>query len=183
MTVSRPLLHHLPNALTVARLAAVPTFALLMLHGGSTGSPMAAVVFAFAAVTDLLDGELSRRLNAQTRFGRVLDPIADRLLIDVAVVLLWLDGRVPLVLVFIIVVRDLALLLSLAFHAGREHGVYVNVVGKAGTLVMLFGLLLAMVTPAGALAAAVVLWTGVLLLVAAGALYAYDVLRRRAGGH
>ena len=56
MTVSRPLLHHLPNALTVARLAAVPTFALLMLHGGSTGSPMAAVVFAFAAVTDLLDG-------------------------------------------------------------------------------------------------------------------------------
>jgi CDP-diacylglycerol--glycerol-3-phosphate 3-phosphatidyltransferase len=174
------LVRHIPNALTTLRLLAVPVFAALMVQADGGQSPAAAVVFAFAAVTDFLDGELSRRLHAQTRYGRVLDPIADRLLIDVAVVLLWLDGRVPAVLVLIVLVRDAILLFSLLFGRGRSLGIRVNVIGKAGTLVTMIGLLLAMVTERGAPATQIVLWSGVALLVAGGLQYA-RTLRRLPG--
>ena len=164
-------LRALPNTLTTLRLLAVPVFALLVLRAEGGESAAAAAVFAFAAVTDFLDGELSRRLHAQTRYGRVLDPVADRLLIDVAVVLLWRDDRVPLVLVAIVLARDVLLLFSLLFGRGRSLGVRVNVVGKAGTLVTLIGLLLALVTPPGAAATQIVLWAGVILLVLGGLVY------------
>ena len=161
------------------RLLAVPLFAVLMLHADGRESPAAAVVFAFAAVTDFLDGELSRRLHAQSHYGRVLDPIADRLLIDVAVVLLWLDGRVPLLLVVIVLARDVLLLSSLLFGKGRHLGIRVNVVGKAGTLVTMIGLLLAIVSPRGAIATQIVLWSGVILLVLGGLVYARALRRLR----
>ena len=168
----------LPNALTTVRLAAVPLFAALLLSANGAPAPMAAAVFAFAALTDFLDGELSRRLHAQSRYGRVLDPIADRLLIDVAAILLWYEGRVPLVLVAILLVRDVLLLGSLVVGPGRGYGVRISVVGKAGTLVMMMGLLLAIVTPPDSVTAALVLWTGVSLLLIAGAVYVRGVLRQ-----
>ncbi len=161
------------------RLAAVPLFAALLLSADGAAAPLAAAVFAFAALTDFLDGELSRRLHAQSRYGRVLDPIADRLLIDVAAILLWYLDRVPLVLVVIVVVRDVLLLGSLVVGPGRGHGVRVNVLGKAGTLVMMMGLLLAIVTPPGSFTARLVLWTGVSLLLLAGVAYAHGVLREQ----
>lgn len=170
-------LRQLPNVLTTLRLLAVPLFAALMVDADGAESPTAAVVFAFAAVTDFLDGELSRRLHAQSRYGRVLDPIADRLLIDVAVVLLWLDGRVPPVLVVIVLARDVLLLFSLLFGRGRNLGIRVNVVGKAGTLVTMIGLLLAIVTPRGSVGTQVVLWCGVILLVLGGVVYARTLRR------
>ena len=166
-----------PNALTTVRLAAVPVFAALLLSADGAPAPLAAAVFAFAALTDFLDGELSRRLHAQSRYGRVLDPIADRLLIDVAAVLLWQEGRVPLALVAIVVVRDTLLLGSLVVGPGRGHGVRVNVLGKAGTLVMMMGLLLAIVTPPGSVTTSLVLWAGVVLLLVAGGVYARGVIR------
>lgn len=172
------LVQHVPNVLTTVRLAAVPLFAALLLSADGGAAPLAAAVFAFAALTDFLDGELSRRLHAQSRYGRVLDPIADRLLIDVAAVLLWHGGRVPLALVVIVVARDVLLLGSLVVGPGRGYGVRVNVVGKAGTLAMMMGLLLAIVTPPGSLTAGLVLWTGVSLLLIAGAVYARDAIRQ-----
>ena len=171
------IVRQVPNALTTVRLAAVPLFAALLLSADGAPAPLAAAVFAFAALTDFLDGELSRRLHAQSRYGRVLDPIADRLLIDVATILLWYLDRVPLILVVIVVVRDVLLLGSLVVGPGRGYGVRVNVVGKAGTLVMMMGLLLAIVTPAGSVPANLVLWTGVSLLLLAGAVYARGVIR------
>lgn len=177
-----PLVRQIPNVLTTLRLLAVPVFAALIVSADGAPSPAAAVVFAFAAVTDFLDGELSRRLHAQSRYGRILDPIADRLLIDVAVVLLWLDDRVPILLVAIVLARDAVLLFSLLFGRGRNLGIRVNVVGKAGTLVTMIGLLLAIVTPRGSLAAQVVLWSGVALLLVGGLVYARTLRRIRAAG-
>ncbi len=174
------LLRHVPNLLTTLRLAAVPVFAVLMLQADGRAAPMAALVFAFAALTDFLDGELSRRLDVQSSYGRILDPVADRFLIDVAVVLLWLEDRVPLVLVVIVIARDVLLLASLMTRTGRGHGIRVNVVGKAGTLVTMIGLLLAIVTPPGTLATGLALWCGVTLLVAAGFMYAWQVWQVRA---
>jgi CDP-diacylglycerol--glycerol-3-phosphate 3-phosphatidyltransferase len=173
------IVRQLPNVLTTLRLLAVPLFAALMLTADGAESAAAAVVFAFAAVTDFLDGELSRRLHAQSRYGRGLDPIADRLLIDVAVVLLWFDGRVPALLVAIVLARDVVLLFSLLLGKGRHLGIRVNVVGKTGTLVTMLGLLLAIVTPPETFATQLVLWCGVALLVLGGLVYARTLRRLR----
>ena len=93
-TVSRPLAQ-LPNALTIARLVVIPVYAVLILASTHGHSWPAAILFALAAVTDQVDGFLARRWHVESQFGKIADPLADRLLIDVAVVLLWHAGRLP----------------------------------------------------------------------------------------
>ena len=93
-TVSRPLAQ-LPNALTVARLVVIPVYAVLILRAVNGHSWAAAILFALAAITDQIDGFLARRWHVESRFGKIADPLADRLLIDIAVVLLWHAGQLP----------------------------------------------------------------------------------------
>lgn len=146
-------------------------FAVLLVVDGDTYLPAAAVIFTLAAATDFLDGWLSRRFAATSRYGRVLDPIADRLLIDVAVVLLWWEDRVPLALVLIVLGRDVFLLAGLLLATGRGYRLEVNPIGKAGTFVTMVGLVLAMLTPPGAGVTRLILWLGVALLVVAALAY------------
>ena len=93
-TVSGPLAQ-LPNALTVARLVVIPVYAALILACRHGYDWSAAVLFGAAGVTDQIDGFLARRWHVESEFGKIADPLADRLLIDVAVVLLWHAGRLP----------------------------------------------------------------------------------------
>ena len=79
-TVSRPLAQ-LPNALTVARLIVIPVYAILILRSVNGHSWAAAILFALAAITDQIDGFLARRWHVESAFGKVADPLADRLLI------------------------------------------------------------------------------------------------------
>lgn len=78
---------NLPNFLTVARIALIPVFALIYVFT-DTMYWLAAVLFALAAFTDWLDGYLARRLDQTTRFGAFLDPVADKLIVVTALVLL-----------------------------------------------------------------------------------------------
>ena len=79
----------MPNLLTVARLFVIPVFAVLLLTADGGSSLAAALLFGAAGVTDQIDGFLARRWHVESTFGKIADPLADRLLIDVAVVLLW----------------------------------------------------------------------------------------------
>ncbi len=85
----------LPNALTVARLVVIPVYAALILRCEHGYSWAAAILFGLAGVTDQIDGFLARRWHVESAFGKIADPLADRLLIDVAVLLLWHAGRLP----------------------------------------------------------------------------------------
>ena len=85
-------LARLPNALTIARLAALPVFWWVMLESDDGRSTLAFVIFGVASLTDWFDGWLARRYGSFSRFGRLADPLADRLLIDSAVILLWYHG-------------------------------------------------------------------------------------------
>ena len=85
----------LPNALTLLRFAAIPLFAWLYAEAGDGAAWPAGIVFGLAALTDQLDGWLARRWRVESRFGTIADPLADRLMIGVAVILLWADGRLP----------------------------------------------------------------------------------------
>src|SRR5918998_6249740 len=107
--VSAPLAR-IPNALTLARFAAIPVFVALEATADGGKSWAAAIVFGAAAITDQLDGWLARRWHVESRFGTVADPLADRLMIDAAVVLLWFHGRLPWAALALFLARDLLLI-------------------------------------------------------------------------
>ena len=99
-------LAQLPNALTVLRLALIPLFVALYLRAGDGSSWAAGWVFLVAGVTDQVDGFLARRWNVESQFGKLADPLADRLMIDAAAILLALEGKLPWAGAVIIVLRD-----------------------------------------------------------------------------
>jgi cardiolipin synthase len=101
-----PLLKHLPNCLSALRLCAAPLTALFILHGQDWG---ALGVFAFAGLSDALDGYLARRLGSDSRFGLFLDPAADKLLMLASFVTLTVVGAVPLWLTAVVILRDVAI--------------------------------------------------------------------------
>ena len=130
--VSAPLAH-LPNALTLARLAAIPVFVVLMVQAGDAHSWPAGLVFGVAGVTDQIDGFLARLWHVESRFGKIADPLADRLMIDAAVILLVVYGRLPWAGLVVIAGRDLVLLVGWRLLAPRGIELDVNVVGKGAT--------------------------------------------------
>jgi CDP-diacylglycerol--glycerol-3-phosphate 3-phosphatidyltransferase len=142
-TVSRPLAQ-LPNALTVARLIVIPVYAILILRSVNGHSWAAAILFALAAITDQIDGYLARRWHVESRFGKIADPLADRLLIDVAVVLLWHAGQLPWV-AFLIPARDVLLIVLTPFALHRGYEFEVNRLGKIATWFLYASLALVMV--------------------------------------
>ena len=172
-------LARLPNALTIARFVAIPLFIALMLPAEGGKSWAAAIVFAAAGITDQLDGWLARRWHVESRFGTVADPLADRLMIDTAVVLLWYHDRLPWVALVLILVRDLVLLAGYKLIVPSGYELSVSFLGKAATWILYASLTLMMITSAGTDLPYVLFWVGVALAMTAGCFYVVSVLRRR----
>jgi CDP-diacylglycerol--glycerol-3-phosphate 3-phosphatidyltransferase len=108
MTSSRPSqILNLPNILTMARIAAIPLMATLLLSSSRSAGFWAAAVFALASITDWLDGYLARRMGIVTVFGKFLDPIADKLIVMAALIMLLPFNRVPGWMVLIILGREI----------------------------------------------------------------------------
>ena len=171
-----PALARLPNALTVARLALIPVFVVLVLGSDGGYSWPAAVVFAAAGITDQVDGFLARRWRVESAFGKIADPLADRLMIDAAVVLLWLEGRLPWI-ALVIPARDLLLVAGYKLLVGRGYDFEVNFAGKVATWLLYAALALTMVTQDGTAWPLWIFWTGV--AVAAVALAGYLIKAKR----
>ncbi len=106
MTRTRELLN-LPNILTLSRIVAVPAVVLLLLFESRENCFWAAVVFTAASVTDWLDGYLARRWGIVTILGKFLDPLADKLIVMAALIMLIPLDRVPAWAVFVILAREL----------------------------------------------------------------------------
>jgi CDP-diacylglycerol--glycerol-3-phosphate 3-phosphatidyltransferase len=126
----------LPNALTLARLVLIPVFVVLMVRAGDAHSWPAGIVFGVAGVTDQIDGFLARLWHVESRFGKIADPLADRLMIDAAVILLVAYGRLPWAGLVVIAARDLLLLVGWRVLAPRGVEVDVNLLGKAATWIL-----------------------------------------------
>ncbi len=97
-----------PNILTGARIAAVPVVMVLLCFPGRWASFFGALCFLLAGATDFLDGFLARRQRLVSRLGKFMDPLADKLLVSAALIMLIPLGRVPAWMAFIIVGRELA---------------------------------------------------------------------------
>ena len=130
---AHPWLARLPNALTLARLAVLPVFWWVLLEADNGQSTLAFVIFGLASLTDWFDGWLARRYGSFSRFGRLADPLADRLLIDSAVILLWHHDRLPLLAPILIIGRDLVLAFGIGSAARHGYELSVIYLGKAAT--------------------------------------------------
>src|SRR3954470_24976932 len=113
-------LAQIPNALTIGRLALIPIFVVFMVRAGHNPSWPAGIVFGIAGITDQVDGFLARRWHVESRFGKLADPLADRLMIDAAVILLWQADRLPWI-ALAIPVRDLVALVATPIVLGRGY--------------------------------------------------------------
>jgi CDP-diacylglycerol--glycerol-3-phosphate 3-phosphatidyltransferase len=178
--VSAPLAQ-LPNALTVFRLVLIPVFVVLMVRAGDAPSWPAGIVFAIAGATDQVDGFLARRWHVESRFGKIADPLADRLMIDAAVILLVVYGRLPWVGLVVIIARDVLLIVGYRMLAPRGYELDVSVLGKAATWVLYASIGFRIVTSDSTTWPLVLFWIGLGMAVVAAVFYARDarrVLRR-----
>ena len=139
----------LPNILTVARIVAVPLVVVLFYWTSNTwADPLAALVFILAAITDWIDGYLARKWGVTTPLGAFLDPVADKLMVATALVLLVAhDPRwYVVVCAMIIIGREIAVsaLREWMSHVGARGKVAVSGLGKWKTILQLVGLSLMM---------------------------------------
>jgi CDP-diacylglycerol---glycerol-3-phosphate 3-phosphatidyltransferase len=167
----------IPNALTIFRLVLIPAFVALLLGSRDGPSWPAGIVFAVAGATDQLDGFLARRWRVESAFGKVADPLADRIMIDVAVVLLAVFDRLPWAALAIVVGRDLTMILGYKVVMPRGYDFDVNLAGKTATWVLYASTALVLVTEKGTDWPLWLFWTGVALALAAAAGYAARAVR------
>ena len=165
-------LQQLPNALTVARLLLIPIFVLLMLNAEGGHSWAAGIVFAVAGITDQIDGYLARRWHVESDFGRIFDPLADRLMIDAAVIMLYIADHMPLLGLIVIIGRDVAMMLGYKAIAPQGYELRVNFLGKAATWLLYAGIAFLLVTSRSTHWPYWIFWTGLVLSLVSAAVYA-----------
>jgi CDP-diacylglycerol--glycerol-3-phosphate 3-phosphatidyltransferase len=115
---------NVPNVLTMVRILLVPVLVVALLAQTSGGDLLAAIVFAIASLTDAIDGYLARSRNWVTTFGKLMDPIADKLLIIAALVALVSLGRLEAWVAMVIIAREFAVTV-LRVAAGTQQGVVI----------------------------------------------------------
>jgi len=100
-------IYNLPNIITMLRIGIIPVLFFLMASPGSTWSLVIALLFIIAALTDLLDGYIARKYEIVTTMGKFLDPIADKIIVNTAMILMIPIGRIPAWAVAITIIRDI----------------------------------------------------------------------------
>jgi len=131
---------NIPNLLTWFRIVMIPVFLALFYVSDDTINAhnkhlFSTLIFVFAAVTDWLDGYLARRLNQSSAFGAFLDPVADKLMVAAALVMLVSLGRVDAIIAFIIIGREIAIsaLREWMAQLGAGKNIAVSMLGKIKT--------------------------------------------------
>ena len=138
---------HIPNLLTITRIVFVPIIFWLMFIIKSDRSIFwAMIVFTFASITDYFDGLLARKFRVITNFGKIMDPVADKLLILIALVAIALPPikLVSIYAVYIIILREILVSLLRNFYARKKTYISANVWGKVKTVLQMFSIIFAL---------------------------------------
>jgi CDP-diacylglycerol--glycerol-3-phosphate 3-phosphatidyltransferase len=126
---------NVPNVLTVLRILLVPVLVVALTTGLHNGDTIAAAVFAVAAITDGLDGYIARSRKAITTFGKVMDPIADKMLITAALIALVSLHRLAAWVAMLIIAREFAVS-SLRVAAAQQGAIIpASILGKVKTVI------------------------------------------------
>ena len=169
---------NLPNVLTVARILAVPVIVVALLDETPNGDVVAAIVFALAALSDGLDGYLARSRDAVTTFGKLMDPIADKLLIVAALISLVSLGRLAAWVAMVIIAREFAVTALRVVAA--EQGVVISAswLGKAKTVLQVAAVFALIIWEPAPLAVDLLVYAAVAVTVISGADYFFGIRRR-----
>jgi CDP-diacylglycerol--glycerol-3-phosphate 3-phosphatidyltransferase len=168
---------NLPNVLTVLRILAVPVIVVALLGETPNGDALAAAVFALAALTDGLDGYIARSRGSVTTFGKLMDPLADKLLIVAALVSLVSLGRLAAWVAMVIIAREVAVTVLRAIAAESGVVIAASWLGKLKTALQVaavFGLIIWDPAP---VAVDALVYVAVAVTVISGADYFFGIRR------
>ena len=169
---------NLPNALTMLRILAVPVVVVALLVEMPNGDIIAAAVFAAAALTDGLDGYIARSRNSITTFGKLMDPLADKLLIIGALVSLVSLGRLEAWVAMVIIAREVAVTILRTIAAERGLVIAASWLGKAKTVLQIAAVIALIATNPSPAWVDVLVYAAVAVTIVSGADYFFGLRRR-----
>jgi CDP-diacylglycerol--glycerol-3-phosphate 3-phosphatidyltransferase len=169
---------NLPNVLTVIRILLVPVLVVALLDKTDGGDLLAAAVFAVASLTDAIDGYLARTRNSITTFGKLMDPIADKLLIIAALVALVSLNRLQAWVAMVIIAREFAV--TALRMAATQQGVVISAspLGKLKTIAQVAAVMALIAVPSHPLWVSLLVYATVAITVFSGADYFFGLRRR-----
>ena len=177
----------IPNVLTMIRIVLIPVFVAVFFSTPKEQDRIAAlIIFAAASITDMFDGMLARKLNQITDFGKLFDPLADKVMVITALICQAVYGVFPWIAIIIVAAKELIMLLGGLFMLSRDVVVYSNYVGKTAQVFFIASLLLSFFHPSleaaefrvlGMTPDLLLLWITVALSLAALVVYAAGALR------
>ena len=161
---------NLPNKLTMLRIILIPVFMIFLLTGHWY---ISSAIFVVASVTDTLDGQIARRYNLVTNFGKIMDPLADKLLVFSALLCMIQLGVVPAWMVVIMLARELLIVSLRAVAAAQGIVIAASWWGKIKTITQMAAVILLLIQnwpfgPEGFPLATIVLWIAVIMTVVSG---------------
>jgi CDP-diacylglycerol--glycerol-3-phosphate 3-phosphatidyltransferase len=169
---------NVPNVLTVLRIVAVPVLVVALLDETPDGDVIAAIVFALAAISDGLDGYIARRRQQITTFGKLMDPLADKMLVIAALISLVSLDRLAAWVAMVIIARELAVTGLRALAAERGVVIAASWLGKAKTGLQIAAILAVIAFDPTPVWADVLLYVAVVVTVVSGADYFFGIRRR-----
>ena len=169
---------NLPNVLTLLRIMAVPVIVVALLDETPDGDVIAAIVFALAAFTDGLDGYIARRNKQVTTFGKLMDPLADKLLVIAALVSLVSLNRITAWVAMLIIARELAVTGLRTIAAERGVVVAASWMGKLKTALQIAAVIALIAFDPAPLWADLLLYAAVAVTLISGADYFLGLRRR-----
>lgn len=169
---------NLPNVLTVLRILAVPVIVVALLDETPNGDALAAAVFALAAFTDGLDGYIARRRDDVTTFGKLMDPLADKLLIVAALIALVSLNRLAAWVAMVIIARELAVTGLRAVAAERGVVIAASWLGKLKTILQIAAVFALIAAHPAPLTVDILVYLAVAVTVISGADYFFGLRKR-----
>ncbi|MCT4594675.1 MAG: CDP-diacylglycerol--glycerol-3-phosphate 3-phosphatidyltransferase [Anaeromicrobium sp.] len=169
---------NLANKLTIVRIFLVPVFMIFLLNEITYGVYIAAFVFTVAAITDTLDGYIARSRNQVTKFGKFMDPLADKLLVTAALVCLVQMDQLPAWIVVVIISREYAISILRAVAASEGIVIAASVYGKLKTITQIVAIIAILLdnypfSLIGFPFSTIALWIAVILTIVSGVDYIY----------
>lgn len=128
---------NLPNKITLGRMFIAPIFLAIYLAGIEHKFLVSAIIFAFGAITDALDGRIARKNHIVTNFGKLLDPIADKMLVTAGLLAFMKDGLCSIWIVMVILTRDFAITSLRMIAAAQNVVIPANIGGKIKTVLQM----------------------------------------------
>jgi CDP-diacylglycerol--glycerol-3-phosphate 3-phosphatidyltransferase len=168
---------NVPNVLTLLRILLVPVIVVALLGETPNGDLLAAIVFAFASITDWVDGYIARSRGAITTFGKLMDPIADKLLVVAALVSLVSLDRLQAWVAMVIIARELAVTMSRMAATGQGVVIAANRWGKVKTALQVLTIFLLIAVNGSPLWLDVLVYLTVAVTVISGVEYFFGLRR------